>query len=40
MIILEALANPHKEQVKGDGVNMSDWSQSLFIIFNPQLHVD
>jgi THO complex subunit 2 len=39
-IILDALANPHKERVKDDGVNTSDWLQSLFIVFNPQLHVD
>jgi THO complex subunit 2 len=38
-IILDALANPHKERVKDDGVNTSDWLQSLFIIFNPELHV-
>jgi THO complex subunit 2 len=30
-IILDALANPHKERVKDDGVNTSDWLQSLFI---------
>ncbi|KAI0750889.1 transcription factor/nuclear export subunit protein 2-domain-containing protein [Daedaleopsis nitida] len=28
-IILEALANPHKERVKDDGVNTTDWLQSL-----------
>ncbi|KAI9512728.1 transcription factor/nuclear export subunit protein 2-domain-containing protein [Russula earlei] len=28
-IILDALANPHKERVKDDGVNTSDWLQSL-----------
>jgi THO complex subunit 2 len=27
-IILDALANPHKERVKDDGVNTSDWLQS------------
>ncbi|OSD04328.1 hypothetical protein PYCCODRAFT_1444038 [Trametes coccinea BRFM310] len=28
-IILDALANPHKDRVKDDGVNTSDWLQSL-----------
>ncbi|PIL37228.1 hypothetical protein GSI_00921 [Ganoderma sinense ZZ0214-1] len=28
-IILDALANPNKERVKDDGVNISDWLQSL-----------
>ncbi|KAF7301535.1 hypothetical protein MIND_00719000 [Mycena indigotica] len=28
-IILDFLANPHKERVKSDGVNISDWLQSL-----------
>ncbi|KAJ3922736.1 transcription factor/nuclear export subunit protein 2-domain-containing protein [Lentinula edodes] len=28
-IILDALANPNKERVKDDGVNTSDWLQSL-----------
>ncbi|KAG2755797.1 hypothetical protein P692DRAFT_20853707 [Suillus brevipes Sb2] len=28
-IILEALSNPHKNRVKDDGVNTSDWLQSL-----------
>ncbi|KAI0722891.1 transcription factor/nuclear export subunit protein 2-domain-containing protein [Earliella scabrosa] len=28
-IILEALSNPNKERVKDDGVNTSDWLQSL-----------
>ncbi|KAE9385705.1 hypothetical protein BT96DRAFT_1006795 [Gymnopus androsaceus JB14] len=28
-VILDALANPHKERVKDDGVNTSDWLQSL-----------
>lgn len=27
-VILDALANPHKERVKDDGVNTSDWLQS------------
>jgi hypothetical protein len=27
-IILDAFANPHKERVKEDGVNTSDWLQS------------
>jgi THO complex subunit 2 len=27
-IILDALANPHRERVKDDGVNTSDWLQS------------
>ena len=31
-IILDALANPHKERLKDDGVNTSDWLQSLFSI--------
>ena len=31
-IILDALANPHKERVKDDGVNTSDWLQSQFSI--------
>ena len=30
-IILDAFANPHKERVKDDGVNTSDWLQSTFI---------
>jgi THO complex subunit 2 len=29
-IILDALANPHKERVKDDGVNTSDWLQSAY----------
>jgi THO complex subunit 2 len=29
-IILDALANPHKERLKDDGVNTSDWLQSWF----------
>ncbi|KAF9224309.1 hypothetical protein BS17DRAFT_779623 [Gyrodon lividus] len=28
-IILDALSNPHKNRVKDDGVNISDWLQSL-----------
>ena len=28
-IILDALANPHRERVKDDGVNTSDWLQSM-----------
>ncbi|KAI0082601.1 hypothetical protein K474DRAFT_1655406 [Panus rudis PR-1116 ss-1] len=28
-IVLDALANPHKARVKDDGVNTSDWLQSL-----------
>ncbi|TFY55341.1 hypothetical protein EVG20_g9356 [Dentipellis fragilis] len=28
-VILEALSNPNKERVKSDGVNTSDWLQSL-----------
>ena len=28
-VILDALANPDKERVKDDGVNTSDWLQSL-----------
>ena len=31
-VILDALANPHKERVKDDGVNTSDWLQSTFIL--------
>jgi THO complex subunit 2 len=27
-VILDALASPHKERVKDDGVNSSDWLQS------------
>ncbi len=30
-IILDALSNPHKDRVKDDGVNTSDWLQSTFI---------
>ena len=30
-IVLNAFANPNKEQVKDDGVNTMDWLQSLFI---------
>lgn len=29
-IILEALSNPYKNRVKDDGVNISDWLQSMF----------
>ncbi|KAF9076495.1 transcription factor/nuclear export subunit protein 2-domain-containing protein [Rhodocollybia butyracea] len=43
--ILDALANPHKERVKDDGVNTSDWLQSLasfigmlFRRYNTSLH--
>ena len=32
-IILDALANPHKDRVKDDGVNTSDWLQSKSIPF-------
>lgn len=28
-IVLDALANPHKERVKQDGINTSDWLQSM-----------
>ncbi|KAI6151770.1 transcription factor/nuclear export subunit protein 2-domain-containing protein [Pisolithus tinctorius] len=28
-VILDALSNPHKNRVKDDGVNISDWLQSL-----------
>ena len=31
-IILDALANPRKERVKDDGVNTSDWLQSMFLL--------
>ena len=31
-IILDALANPHKDRVKDDGVNTSDWLQSAFTL--------
>lgn len=27
-VVLDALANPHKDRVKDDGVNTSDWLQS------------
>lgn len=30
-IILDALANPHKERLKDDGVNTTDWLQSWFL---------
>ena len=30
-VILDALANPHKERVKDDCVNTSDWLQSAFV---------
>ena len=33
-VILDALA---KERVKDDGMNTSDWLQSLFLTFNPEL---
>jgi THO complex subunit 2 len=29
-VILDALSNPHKNRVKEDDVNISDWLQSLF----------
>jgi hypothetical protein len=28
-IILDALANPNKERLKDDGVNTTDWLQSM-----------
>jgi THO complex subunit 2 len=31
-VILEALSNPNKNRVKDDGVNTSDWLQSLFYL--------
>lgn len=34
-IILDALANPNKERVKDDGVNTSDWLQSLYSVHLP-----
>ena len=40
-IILDALANPHKERVKDDGVNTSDWLQSTcLLIFYLELFLD
>jgi len=33
-VILDALANPNKERVKDDGVNTSDWLQSLSRTFS------
>ena len=29
-IVIDALANPHKERMKEDGANASDWLQSKF----------
>ncbi|KAF7331994.1 hypothetical protein MKEN_00079700 [Mycena kentingensis (nom. inval.)] len=37
-VVLDALANPHKHRVKEDGVNISDWLQSLSPFF-PQFQV-
>ena len=31
-VILDALANPNKQRLKDDGVNISDWLQSLFAL--------
>ena len=39
-VILDALANPHKERVKDDGVNTSDWLQSTFLYICSGILVD
>jgi THO complex subunit 2 len=39
-VILDALANPHKERVKDDGVDTSDWLQSTPLYAYPRILVD
>ena len=36
-IVLDALSNPHRERVKEDGVNTSDWLQSMSKLDTPVL---